>query len=381
MLMTILPIAASADTVLSLTSIGTSQYSTSYVEAVFDNDSDYVKSVAQAGVKVNDNTLTYDSSISSYYMYSGINDNKVGAFGKTIVFNTKQLSEGENTVTFTNPDGEDISVHLKMSKTGGSNWWESATYTVEVIDNDSESGGEGGNEGGNENEGGGDDPDPNEPETPSTSGYTDGTYEATEHNSQSYDEDITVTLVVTNGVISSFTVTPQYSGGNYYYGPKDTEHNFQSVVGKEPTAETINSVVFDSSVGTGRNTQYFFNTVKAAALAAVAKVIYTAPEEPDPDPDPDPDPNPNPTPTEPEAPEHVKSISGVGDNYVISLNVTGRDIAGRSSSSGQETISADGTNLVMVVDISASIIGKEEALNNAIKTLVNSLPDSSQTVS
>ncbi len=77
-------------------------------------------------------------------------------------------------------------------------------------------------------------------------------------------------------------------------------------------------------------------------------------------------------------PDHVKSISGSGDDYTISLNVTGKDVTSSSTTTTPGSTVNKGTNLVMVIDISGSIVGKETALNNAIKSLVNGLPDSSQ---
>ena len=91
------------------------------------------------------------------------------------------------------------------------------------------------------------------------------------------------------------------------------------------------------------------------------------------------------TPEEPEedeedlpVPDHVKSISGSGDDYTISLNVTGKDVTSSSTTTTQGSTVNKGTNLVMVIDISGSIVGKESALNSAIRSLVNGLPDSSQ---
>lgn len=81
-----------------------------------------------------------------------------------------------------------------------------------------------------------------------------------------------------------------------------------------------------------------------------------------------------------EAPAHVKSITpdGAADNYTIKLNVTGKDITSSSTTTTPGETVDKGTNLVMVIDISASIIGKESALNSAIKSLVSGLPDNSQ---
>ncbi|MBR2284240.1 MAG: InlB B-repeat-containing protein [Ruminococcus sp.] len=79
-------------------------------------------------------------------------------------------------------------------------------------------------------------------------------------------------------------------------------------------------------------------------------------------------------------PDHVKSISGSDDDYTIKLNVVGKDVTTKTSSTVTtpgETVDK-GTNLVIVIDISGSIVGKESALNSAIKSLVQGLPDSSQ---
>ena len=77
-----------------------------------------------------------------------------------------------------------------------------------------------------------------------------------------------------------------------------------------------------------------------------------------------------------EAPDHVKSGTGTSDDYTISLNVTGKDST--ATTGGSSTTTDKGTNLVMVIDISGSIVGKESALNSAIQSVVSSLPDNSQ---
>lgn len=84
------------------------------------------------------------------------------------------------------------------------------------------------------------------------------------------------------------------------------------------------------------------------------------------------------TTTTPGNPTYVKSISPkntVSDNYTISLNVTADDMESTTTTPGT---SAKGTNLAIVVDISGSIVGKESALNAAIQSLVQGLPESSQ---
>ena len=82
--------------------------------------------------------------------------------------------------------------------------------------------------------------------------------------------------------------------------------------------------------------------------------------------------------TAPEYPDHEKSIKGSEEDYTISLNVTARDKAVTTSSTTPGQTVEKGTNLVMVIDVSGSIVGKEEALNSAIQSLVSGLPDSSQ---
>ena len=84
------------------------------------------------------------------------------------------------------------------------------------------------------------------------------------------------------------------------------------------------------------------------------------------------------TETTPGNPTYVKSISPenqVAEEYTISLNVTGDDMESTTTTPGMQ---GKGTNLVIVIDISGSIVGKETALNAAIKSLVNSLPKNSQ---
>lgn len=85
------------------------------------------------------------------------------------------------------------------------------------------------------------------------------------------------------------------------------------------------------------------------------------------------------TETTPGNPTYVKSISpenAVSDQYMISLNVTADDLESTTTTPG--TQGQGGTNLVIVIDTSGSIVGKESALNSAIQSLVKSLPASSQ---
>ena len=85
------------------------------------------------------------------------------------------------------------------------------------------------------------------------------------------------------------------------------------------------------------------------------------------------------TTTTPGNPTYVKSIAPqneVSDTYTISLNVTADDLESTTTTPG--TPAQSGANLVIVIDVSGSIIGKEAALNSAIQTLVNGLPSNSQ---
>ena len=85
------------------------------------------------------------------------------------------------------------------------------------------------------------------------------------------------------------------------------------------------------------------------------------------------------TTTTPGDPSYVKLISPeneVADEYTISLNVTADDLLSTTTTGG--TPGKNGTNLVMVIDVSGSIVGKESALNSAIQALVNGLPENSQ---
>lgn len=76
-------------------------------------------------------------------------------------------------------------------------------------------------------------------------------------------------------------------------------------------------------------------------------------------------------------PDHVKSISGSGNDYTISLNVTGKDVTESTSTTTPGT--GNSANIVLVVDVSGSISGtKLTNLNSAIRTLVSNIPSGSQ---
>ncbi|SDA26849.1 hypothetical protein SAMN02910447_02723 [Ruminococcus sp. YE71] len=125
-------ITAAAETeafTIDLQSVETSGSTNAYITVTFGNESSDLRRIADAGVKVNGSKLNYNSSY-SYISYANSGDCIVS--GNTIQFYTSSLSEGENTVTFTNPDGgEDVSVRLSMSKTG--DYWSGYNYTVEVL--------------------------------------------------------------------------------------------------------------------------------------------------------------------------------------------------------------------------------------------------------
>ena len=116
---------------LTLQSVTTEGSSNSYVVATFDNTRDELVRVAQTGVKVNGTKLTYNSN-QSYISYANVGEFIVS--GSTISFYSSSLSEGENTITFCNPNGEDVSVRLSMSKTG--DYWSGYTYTVTVLEDE-----------------------------------------------------------------------------------------------------------------------------------------------------------------------------------------------------------------------------------------------------
>ena len=75
-------------------------------------------------------------------------------------------------------------------------------------------------------------------------------------------------------------------------------------------------------------------------------------------------------------PPHVKSYNDTDGN--ISLSVTGKDVITTTTTTTPGQTTTRGANLVMVIDISGSIEGKEEALNNAVQSLAGSLPSNSQ---
>lgn len=82
------------------------------------------------------------------------------------------------------------------------------------------------------------------------------------------------------------------------------------------------------------------------------------------------------TVTEVTDPVHVKSYDSASES--IKLSVTGKDTTVTTTSTTQGETTIKGTNLVLVIDISGSIVGKEEALNSAIQSLVTGLPSNSQ---
>lgn len=129
--------ASAADSeklVIDLQSVTTSGSTNAYVIVSFGNEYSDLTRIADAGVKVNGNKLNYNSSY-SYISYANSGDCIVS--GKTIQFYTSSLSEGENTVTFTNPDGgENVSVRLNMSKSGDD--WSGYSYTVDILSDDTQ---------------------------------------------------------------------------------------------------------------------------------------------------------------------------------------------------------------------------------------------------
>lgn len=82
------------------------------------------------------------------------------------------------------------------------------------------------------------------------------------------------------------------------------------------------------------------------------------------------------TVTEVTDPVHVKSYDSASES--IKLSVTGKDTTVTTTSTTQGETTIKGTNLVLVIDISGSIVGKEKVLNSAIQSLVTGLPSNSQ---
>ncbi|MBR1735420.1 MAG: hypothetical protein IJ736_00180, partial [Firmicutes bacterium] len=115
---------------IDLQSVSTSESSTAYIVAAFNNSYTELTRIANAGVLVNGNKLNYNSN---YSQLSSVNSSDCIVTGNTIQFYTSSLSEGENTITFVNPDDntKNVSVTLTMSKSG--DYWSGYTYTVEVI--------------------------------------------------------------------------------------------------------------------------------------------------------------------------------------------------------------------------------------------------------
>ena len=125
--------ADSEELVIDLQSVTTEGSTNAYVVVSFGNDYSELTLVAKAGVTVNSSKLNYNSSY-SYIGYANAGDLIVS--GNTVQFYTSSLSEGENTVTFTNPGGEDVSVRLNMSRSG--DYWSGYSYTVDVLSDDTQ---------------------------------------------------------------------------------------------------------------------------------------------------------------------------------------------------------------------------------------------------
>lgn len=113
---------------IDLQSVTTSGSTNAYTVMTFGNEYSDLTRIANAGVKVNGSKLNYNSSY-SYISYANAGDCIVS--GSTIQFYTSSLSEGENTVVLTNPDGDDLTVRLSMSRTG--DYWSGYNYSVEVL--------------------------------------------------------------------------------------------------------------------------------------------------------------------------------------------------------------------------------------------------------
>lgn len=123
---------------IDLKTVAADANTSSYTVATFGNDYSDLTRIAQAGVTLNDKKLNYNNSYSSLYY---VNAGDCIVTGKTIQFHSSLLTKGENTLTFTNPDGgENVSVRLKMSKVEvpPKYWYESTSYdyVIEVIDDE-----------------------------------------------------------------------------------------------------------------------------------------------------------------------------------------------------------------------------------------------------
>ncbi|MBQ8960514.1 MAG: InlB B-repeat-containing protein [Ruminococcus sp.] len=216
-----------------------------------------------------------------------------------------------------------------------------------------------------------------EPTATTASGIiADGTYTYTADVKGYYKTPATipatVTVVVSGGKFTSFSVSTEsrYSKDQY-----QIEGNFNTLknalTGKDAASANIEAVAYSSNVSPNYPDQTTFNDLKAALISAVSASVAPAVTTTEPAPT-------TTTTTTVAAPVHVKSISESDNGHTIKLNVIGRDLTVSSSTTIPGETVEKGTDLVMVIDISGSIVGKEAALNSAIQSLVQGLPESSQ---
>ena len=118
--------------VIKFQDISTEGSTGAVVKAVFENTYSDLTRIASAGVKINGSVLNYNSNY-NYISSAEIGDCVVSQ--NTIQFYTASLAEGENVIVFTAPDGENVSVKLKMSKVDDG--WGRNSYTIELLDNNS----------------------------------------------------------------------------------------------------------------------------------------------------------------------------------------------------------------------------------------------------
>lgn len=116
---------------IGLESVKTEGSTGSFVTASFSNERADLVKIARAGVFINGSKLNFNEN--AYHIsYANVGDCVVS--GQTISFYTASLSQGSNTVAFTNPSGENVSVTLLMTRTEPQNWWEQSSYSVVLID-------------------------------------------------------------------------------------------------------------------------------------------------------------------------------------------------------------------------------------------------------
>ena len=192
----------------------------------------------------------------------------------------------------------------------------------------------------------------------------DGVYRGT--CAMANGHSITLDVTVRDGAIATLAIAEADGSWDSLLGTESANY-----VGKTAAIEVVDAVSSATSLS-------YREAIKNAILDALGGAALTEPDDPQ-------EPQESQEPEQPAQPAET----GAGKGLSLSKSVNVTDVVETTEvslelealSTARQVVTGtvgEGANIVMVIDTSGSIIGKEAALNKAIQSLAASLPEGSQ---